>query len=275
MPEDVDGVKVRPALEHALKVVFNPAGTALGGFVGGSAAAIETVQGSMVTNLEHAHRYGRTADMPRKITYPVDPYFQNPGSIVNLMQQRTDAVKEMFALDQLEQSRYSLPQNPLIETIPVSHPLYSSAVVSADQHTTQGIKISLYDGDSALSAAEYHISLSYLNKDKAPDIVSEKYPYYVGMRVSTWVAANETLDEELALDLPEDMATFLPDVVKTAVTEGLSRELLTDIEAEGRYEDIKRRFAREMLKGCADPTEARDRLGRLGIHDDPEEFLGP
>ncbi len=273
LPEDVDGVQVRPALEHALKVVFDPERTALGRFVGGSTEAIRTVQDSMIANLEHVHSFGRSANMPREITYPVDYYFQNPGSIVDVMQQRTDKIKDMFMLDQLEQSRYGLPQNTLIETIPVDHPLYSSAVVMADKHTTRGIKISLYDGNSTIGTAEYHISLSYLNKDKAPDIVSEKYPYYIGMKVSSWVAAKETLDDEIALELPEDMAIFLSDVVKTAVTEGLSKEMLSDIEAEARDADNRRRGARKILEGCVDPTEARNRLEQLGIHDDPEEFL--
>ena len=279
LPQDLTSEDTRSLLDQTLSATFDPNRSyAMAEYLGSTPEAIAAVQEGLVHSLEVVAADGRTASTPREIVFPVREYFKEPDAlIVATMQERTDKLKSYFMLDELQAALQAADggSRSIRSGFDVADsPDYSWVEVTADDHSISGLRYGFYktkpDDPRALSDAEYSVRLHYLGSNDAP--VSEDYPYYAGMSVTSGHGKGSSYIEETNFEIPEDMEPLLGPIAKKLITEELVRQLEGGIEIDERTRNLYNKIAKTAVSTIDDPQELRDALERLGIYDDPESF---
>jgi hypothetical protein len=246
LPESLVAEYTRELLGHTLKGIFNPELRHMGAFTGATPDAISQVQNGLLNSLEDVAKYGRNDSTPRHIIFPIGEYFKHPdSSIVQAMQSRTDHLKSLFLLDELDIALQGAEGGGrfISSAFEIEHPEFSWVEVSADNHTHHGISYDFYKekpvaDKKSFADQNFRVHLSYMGQREVPALLSEEYPYFAGMSISSNSVNEESrYDEETSFEVPEDIEELLSDVTNRLVLEELSKQYEQHLEIEGQPMD--------------------------------------
>jgi hypothetical protein len=276
LPPSKFGSSAKELVVEALEHVFDTKSPlAMAAYTGDRPAAIEAVQTGLVNSLETATADGRT-DLDN-ILFPASHYFTHPDRlIVAAMQRRTDMLKGLFMLDDLDEALARSNGGYLAGAFPVDDPDFSWVDMTVDNHTYLGFRYEFYKeeprGSDEHPDAFYHAGLQYLNQRHAPDLVTDDYPYYAGLVVTEQSVGEAGYSEQRTFELPPGRERLLSTAARTLVIDGLAEQLGREVEIHERVKAALNHLARIVVRDTPDPVEARDQLEAFGIFDDPENF---
>lgn len=268
----------REVFDQTLRLFFDPkVMSPLGQYTGASPEAVVIVQQGLLNSLEAAGRDGVDPSGPRQVIFPVDGYIRNPDQLIlGAMQSRTDRFRRDFMIDDMSDAMYRNGRYLSAEFDP-EHPDYEWVSVSADDHTYFGIDYRFFhkkpEYRDDISDIHHHVGLHYLNARRAPAIVSDAYPYYVGSTFRTYSGrSRDDYEETVEIDMPEALRPTLAKLAQKVVIETMADQFAHEVDVTERNRQLLNEIAHDVVAELVDPVEAREVLQQMGIFDDPEDF---
>jgi hypothetical protein len=261
------------------EIFYSPQdGTArFGGFVGGSPEAVAAVHESLVVRLEESAKDGLSGNALRGAYWSIETIFTEPEpAVLKAMERRTDEMERLFSVRELEEAMHSSRDGALSFSGEITHPEFSWVEVLAANQIS-AIRYKFYKQKPAegeqrpVSDMESWVRISHMNKNEAPNIVSEEYSTFISTYYSQSRRDNR-FKEEVSLDPPEELTPLLSGLAKSMLDDATVDQEMEKVEASERLKEAANQLAVVVVREETDPVRARNSLEEIGIHDDPDNF---